>query len=72
MTLLVQDCLLYESDTVKSDWFQMEIKLLKLKLFKMTQLSLKGFMKNYNLKDDTMNENKFQKFIAILFIPEIL
>ena len=35
----------------------MEIKFLKTLLFKMTKLSLKHFMKNYNLKNNTMDES---------------
>ena len=38
----------------------MEIKLLKLLLFKMTILSLKVFMKDYYLKKDTMKESELQ------------
>ena len=39
----------------------MEIKLLKLMLSKMAILTLKDFMKKYNLKNDTMNESDIQK-----------
>ena len=28
-------------------------------------------MKKYNLKNDTMNESELQKFINILYAPEI-
>ena len=37
----------------------METNSLKLKLFKMTILNLKNFMKNYKLRNDTMNESQF-------------
>ena len=37
----------------------------------MKYLHFKNFMKNYNLKDDTMNRIDLQK-IFILYIPEIL
>ena len=40
----------------------MEIKLLKLQLFQVTKLNLKNFIKNYNLKDDTMSESDLQTF----------
>ena len=39
----------------------MEINSLKLKLFKMTILNVKDFMKKYNLKNDTMNESQLQR-----------
>ena len=39
----------------------MEIKLLKLQLFKMTILNFEDFMKNYNLKKATMNEIELQR-----------
>ena len=34
-------------------------------------LAFKDFMKKYNLKNDTMNESKLQKFIITLYTPEI-
>ena len=47
---------------------------LKLKLFKMTILNFKHFMKKYDLKNDIINESHLQsykEFIIILFILEI-
>ena len=41
-------------------FFQTETKLPKLKLYKMT-ISLRDFMKKYNSKDDTMNENEVEE-----------
>ena len=38
----------------------MEIKLLKLVLYKMTKPIFEDFMTKSNLKDDTMNESQFQ------------
>ena len=35
---------------------------MKLKLFKMTILNFKDFMKKYNLKNDTMNEFQLRRF----------
>ena len=39
----------------------MEIKLLKLILFKMTIFNFEAFMKKYQLKNDTMNESDLQR-----------
>ena len=39
----------------------MEINSLKLKLFKMTILIFKDFLKKYNLKNDTKNESESQR-----------
>ena len=49
----------------------MEIDSLKLKLFKMTILNFKEFMKKYNLKDDTMNESQLQKFHNYHIYPRV-
>ena len=38
----------------------MEMKFLKLLLFKITILDLKVFMGKYKLKNDTMNESELQ------------
>ena len=39
----------------------MEIKLLKLLLFRMTIHNFKDFMKKYNLKIDTKTESELQR-----------
>ena len=49
----------------------MEIKLLRLKLYKMI-LSMKEFMEKYKMKNNTMNESELEKLIVIIFIPQIL
>ena len=35
-------------------------------------LNFKDFMKKYKLKNDTMNESQLQKFIIIIYTPEIV
>ena len=35
-------------------------------------LSLKDFMRKYNLKDDTMNASDLKQVCIFLFIPEIV
>ena len=47
----------------------MEINSLKLKLFKMTTLNFKDIMKNYKLKDHTMNESQLQKIYNYNIYP---
>ena len=45
-------------------------KLLKLLLFKLTILSSKDFMKNYNLKNDTMDESEIQRVYSYSVYPK--
>ena len=47
----------------------MEMKLLKIMLYEMTTISLKDFMKKYNLKDDIMKLNN-EESIIIIYILE--
>ena len=47
----------------------MEIKLLKLLLFKMTILSFRDFMKKNNLKNDNMNEPHLQRVFNYPIYP---
>ena len=49
----------------------MGIQLLKLLMFKMAIPKFRGFMKDYNLKDDTLNESDSEKFVDIQSIVEI-
>ena len=49
----------------------MEIKVVKLLLYKISILNLIHFLKKYNLKNDTMIESELQKFITIPFFLEI-
>ena len=53
----MQGCFLFYSDIVNLKWCQMEIKSLKLKLFRRKKLKLKGFMKKYSLGHDTINQS---------------
>ena len=49
----------------------MAIKLLKLKLYNMTTLTLQDFMAKYDLKIDTMQKTDFQRLITSKYILEI-
>ena len=50
-------------------WLLIEIKLLKLLLFKMTILSLKDFMEKSNLRNDTMVESQLENVFIYLINP---
>ena len=47
----------------------MEIKSLRLKIFKMTILNFEDFMKKYNLKNGTKNESQSQKIFNYSMYP---
>ena len=47
----------------------MVIKLLKLRLYKDGNTNFKKFMKNFNLEDDTINEDELQRFYIYRIYP---
>ena len=63
--LIMPDYLIYQSDIGNTKRFQMDIKKLKFKLFKLGTFTLKVFVKKYGLKDEILSESNLIQSLPV-------